>query len=171
MLLTGIYQLTMILIGIFPGTIVMLLILKPNYISEFFTKGIPTLIFMIFAFIILLNIINLITMIFTKYQVKLYDTYFKVYDNEIEYSEVSEVNYFLGALSKYSNGKPCSITLFNEDHEYLCCIERPSFIMTLRLLHRCKNYKFKIKGLGTLLFIMITMIVLAIIIPLINGDI
>ena len=161
----------MILIGIFPGTIVMLLILKPNYISEFFTKGIPTLIFMIFAFIILLNIINLITMIFTKYQVKLYDTYFKVYDNEIEYSEVSEVNYFLGELSKYSKGKPCSITLFNEDHEYLCCIERPSFIMTLRLLHRCKNYKFKIKGLGTLLFIMITMIVLAIIIPFINGDI
>ena len=87
--------------------------------------------------------LNIISFFFNEDIVEVYDNYFRYKENEIEYSKIYKISYDFGETPRHTKWKNCSINFYNEEGDLFFYIDKPSFMMTLVLVKKCKNAKFK----------------------------
>ena len=100
--------------------------------------------FITFVFFTFINLLNIVTIPFSKPNV--YTTKYMFYhrDKQFYYNEIKEIEIEKGLVGRYSKGEPFTIILRKSPSE-LTFVENPSVILVLLFLFKCKNAKIKIK--------------------------
>ena len=91
---------------------------------------------------------------FNSSVVEVYDEYFRYQESDLEYSKVFKITYDFGETPRHAKWKSCSINFYDEYGDLIYFIDDPSFIMSLVLIKKCKNAKFKILFPTSYFFIM-----------------
>ena len=131
------------LLSLFPVILMIYLLFIPNKIHEIFST-----LFIVPYFIVIINtillIISFVAGIFirTKYYVNEKALTIKNGDKvkDIFYSEISDITYDFGDLTKYHT-KASQLCLFDKDHRQLFLIDNPPIIMVHMIRHKCKTAK------------------------------
>ena len=110
----------------------------------------PLIMFVLFSIIPL--IINVVSKYFTKKKVILTDESIEYNGKSMSFTKISKISFSLGQISRYSSGNPCYLYIIAKNNDYLS-IERPSFLMLLRLRKLLKDARFEIEDLKKKIFI------------------
>lgn len=146
-LFTPMFQLCSFLISLFPGILVMWLLLNPDE-----AKGVsfifPMYIFLFLFFTVLGNVIHFLISLFTKHTVFIDENAITIQGKKIptqsmSFEEVKHVVFDQGTTSKYGGGTPCSITLHDINYDRSLTINNPSFWLIFELQKRLKHASFK----------------------------
>ena len=119
------------------GGPIMIVLMEKEDITVFFDIFLSVLpVFIIL--LVILNTINLITHIYNKHYVFLYDDHFVHNDTPVSYCDVTKIEIDSGKCNRTFKDYPCQLHFWNETSR-LTSIERPPFILIILLLLRCKN--------------------------------
>ena len=141
---TVMFQLCNLFLSFLPGFFIIVLRFETK--SAIYTPILGIMIVMLFM--VIGNVPHFIVSLFTKHQVYIDEYSITVKGKKIctQYMNFEDVRFVIfdqGAISKYGNGKPCSICLFNSDCSKNLLVRNPSFFLMVEINKRCKNAKFK----------------------------
>lgn len=151
-------------IGVIPMTFIMILILKPEELKEYW-RALLVVPLLIIAYLVVFNAINFIITLFVKTRVILHEDCFSYRNTIYKYSDVIEMEFDIGAISKTSF-KPCILVLYRDGQAGIV-INSPSIIMIIAMRKKLKHLPFRISGWKFICFSFIMMIVVSLVIGVI----
>ena len=162
-MLTFSLMMTEIFLSLIP-TFIMLDLMEGN--TDRILKDLLGVLYLCIIFFVLLNFLNVVTLLFSKVKVCTYQNYFIHNNKEFYYIDIKEIEIEKGFVARMGS-EPFTIILRKNSSE-LTFIENPSIILVILLLCRCKNAKVKIKKWYTIFIWMISIPLIILLIYIIS---
>ena len=115
-------------------------------IYSFFNKSEDkyfSLIDLFYLFLVL--VISLIISLKDNDYVLINEDYFVYKEKSVNYLEIKYIKYNFGETPRHTRWTKASINFYDDNEDLFLFIDNPSFIMSIILILKCKNAKFKIR--------------------------
>ena len=147
---------------IFPGMLIYSFFNKSE--DKYFSLIDLFYLFLVLVIIIIItNIISLIISLKDNDYVLINEDYFVYKEKSVNYLEIKYIKYNFGETPRHTRWTKASINFYDDNEDLFFFIDNPSFIMSIILIIKCKNAKFKIIDLSKYLIMMFIFLLIGII--------